>query len=76
MADGNGMAWAFALACPTCAASLVLTPFAAAGIGVLTAKAIIGGAAVAGLGGLWAANAWRRRGETDRQAPDAPTASR
>jgi hypothetical protein len=63
MPDG-ALAWAFALACPTCAASVVLTPFEAAGVGGVAAKAVLAAAAAAALAALWAANAWQRRGET------------
>jgi hypothetical protein len=60
---GDRFAWALAVACPACAASVVLVPFALLGIGAAAAKSILAGAVLLLVAGAWAVNAWRRRGE-------------
>jgi predicted transporter len=61
--DGRRWFWALAIACPTCAGSVVLAPFLAAGATAAAAKIAVASLAGGTLAVAWAANAWSRRGE-------------
>lgn len=61
--DGAKWGWALILVCPTCAGSFILAVAAALGVGAALLKSLALGLVVVLLASLWAANAWRRRGE-------------
>lgn len=65
MEDGDGkFAWALLLACPACAGGALLAAGSALGATALAMQGFAAGALVTLVGGLWARNAWRRRGES------------
>lgn len=60
---GSKFGWALVLCCPACAGGLAFALSPIIGLSAAGFKAIVAGTAGGLLLGLWARNAWRRRGE-------------